>query len=73
MVVRLDRSLAGFFAYIDSSVGLQNTCIALTADHGVCPLPEQKPASECGRINGKDHADDIKGSHWPAIQLQRRL
>ena len=40
MVVRLDRSLAGLFAYIDSSVGLQNTFIALTADHGVCPLPE---------------------------------
>ena len=60
MVVRLDRSLACFFAYIDSSVGLQNTFIALTADHGVCPLPERKPVSECGRINSKDMLMTLK-------------
>jgi predicted AlkP superfamily pyrophosphatase or phosphodiesterase len=60
MVVCLDRSLAGLFAYIDSSVGLQNTFIALTADHGVCPLPERKSASECGRINSKDMLMTLK-------------
>jgi predicted AlkP superfamily pyrophosphatase or phosphodiesterase len=60
MIVRLDRSLAGFFAYVDSTIGLQNTFIALTADHGVCPLPERNPASEAGRINSKDMLITLK-------------
>ena len=39
-VLRLDRELAGFFAYLDKKVGLKNVVITLTADHGVAPTPE---------------------------------
>jgi predicted AlkP superfamily pyrophosphatase or phosphodiesterase len=39
MVVGLDRDLDSFFSYLDKKVGLANVMIALTADHGVAPIP----------------------------------
>jgi hypothetical protein len=39
MVVGLDRDLDSFFGYLDKKVGLANVMIALTADHGVAPIP----------------------------------
>lgn len=33
-ILRLDRTLADLFAYVDQEVGLQNTLIVLSADHG---------------------------------------
>ncbi len=39
-VVRLDRTLAGLFKFIDERIGLKNCTIVLTADHGVAPMPE---------------------------------
>jgi predicted AlkP superfamily pyrophosphatase or phosphodiesterase len=35
--LRTDRYLAGFFAEVDRTVGLENVWIALSADHGVAP------------------------------------
>ncbi|MDD8018811.1 MAG: alkaline phosphatase family protein, partial [Bacteroidota bacterium] len=60
MYVRLDRQLAGFFAYIDSAVGLRNTVIVLSADHGVSPLPDEFPKKDAARLNGKEFLTDIK-------------
>jgi len=40
MVGRLDRTLAGFLAFIDKQVGLEHTLIVLSADHGIAELPE---------------------------------
>jgi arylsulfatase A-like enzyme len=39
MVLGLDRDLERFFAYLDATVGLKNVWIALSADHGVAPVP----------------------------------
>jgi Type I phosphodiesterase / nucleotide pyrophosphatase len=39
MVLGLDRDLDRFFGWLDSTVGLKNVWIALTADHGVAPVP----------------------------------
>jgi hypothetical protein len=33
-LLRLDRTLADLFAYVDKTVGLENTLIVLSADHG---------------------------------------
>ncbi|WP_162179852.1 alkaline phosphatase family protein [Bryobacter aggregatus] len=41
MCLRTDRDLGKLFAYLDRTVGMQNVIVALTADHGVDPLPEQ--------------------------------
>ena len=38
-IARLDRSLAELFAYVDKKVGLQNTLIVLSADHGQPEVP----------------------------------
>jgi predicted AlkP superfamily pyrophosphatase or phosphodiesterase len=38
--IRLDRTLARLFGFLDRTVGLANAVIVLTADHGVAPLPE---------------------------------
>ncbi|HWQ36848.1 MAG TPA: alkaline phosphatase family protein [Blastocatellia bacterium] len=40
ITLRTDRILADFFNYLDQKIGLQNTIIVLTADHGVGPIPE---------------------------------
>jgi hypothetical protein len=40
VTIRLDRSLAKLFAFLDRTVGLGNVLMVLTADHGVAPLPE---------------------------------
>jgi predicted AlkP superfamily pyrophosphatase or phosphodiesterase len=40
VTIRLDRTLAKLFGFLDRTVGLANVVIALTADHGVAPLPE---------------------------------
>jgi len=38
--VRLDRVIADLLDFIDKQVGLSNTLIAVTGDHGVAPVPE---------------------------------
>jgi predicted AlkP superfamily pyrophosphatase or phosphodiesterase len=50
--VRLDRVLADLLDYIDRRVGLANTLIAMTGDHGVCPVPEYVSSlgMDAGRI-----------------------
>jgi predicted AlkP superfamily pyrophosphatase or phosphodiesterase len=39
MVQALDAQLAGFFQFLGKQVGLANLWLALTADHGIAPLP----------------------------------
>ena len=39
-LLRLDRQLAELFAYVDEQVGLANTLIVLSADHGAPEAPE---------------------------------
>lgn len=38
MLLALDRTLAGFFQYLDTKVGKGNWAAALSADHGVAPM-----------------------------------
>jgi len=40
MALALDRELADFFNFLGHQVGLANTWIALSADHGVAALPD---------------------------------
>lgn len=40
VVLRADRTLAEFLRYLDAEVGQGKYLVCLTADHGVCPLPE---------------------------------
>jgi predicted AlkP superfamily pyrophosphatase or phosphodiesterase len=40
ILVRLDRDLAGLFDHLDKNVGRGKYVVALSADHGVVPIPE---------------------------------
>ncbi len=60
ILLRLDGTLQGLFAYIDHCIGLQNVTVVLTADHGVCPLPESRPSSGGIRIDPRDVLLDVK-------------
>jgi hypothetical protein len=40
MALATDRQLAGFFEFLGHQIGLANIWIALSADHGIAPLPK---------------------------------
>jgi len=40
-LLRLDRTLSELFAFIDNQIGLANTLIVLSADHGAAAVPAQ--------------------------------
>lgn len=54
--IRTDRLLGSLLQRVDKLVGLRNTIIALTADHGVAPVPENLTARSLpgGRITNKE-------------------
>ena len=39
MILSLDQDLDLFFTWLDETVGLKNIWLALTADHGIAPIP----------------------------------
>jgi predicted AlkP superfamily pyrophosphatase or phosphodiesterase len=51
-ILRLDRTLAELFSYVDKTVGLENTLIVLSADHGGPEVPEYMASlgMETGRL-----------------------
>jgi predicted AlkP superfamily pyrophosphatase or phosphodiesterase len=57
--VRLDRVIADLLSYIDKKVGLSNTVIAVTGDHGVAPIPEylQAKGFDASRVPGREISD----------------
>ncbi len=59
VVLRLDRTLADLFAFIDQTVGLQDTLIVLSADHGMPEMPEFMAAQ--GLPVGRLYPEDIIG------------
>lgn len=52
VLVRLDQDLAELFAHLDQKVGRGNYVVALSADHGVVPVPEdmQQSGVDAGRL-----------------------
>jgi hypothetical protein len=52
-VIRLDRTLGELFEALDTQVGRDSYVVALSADHGVAPIPEIRRASglDAGRVD----------------------
>ncbi|MFL6449362.1 MAG: alkaline phosphatase family protein [Bryobacteraceae bacterium] len=42
MAIRVDQQLGKLFRTIDTKIGLKNTIIVVSADHGVAPEPDEK-------------------------------
>jgi hypothetical protein len=45
ILVRLDKDLGDLFAFLDQKVGAGNYVVALSADHGVAPIPADMQAT----------------------------
>lgn len=61
-LARLDRDLAGFFDHLDKAVGRDNYVVALTADHGGSPIPEdmQRTGVDAGWLNLREVKDRLE-------------
>jgi predicted AlkP superfamily pyrophosphatase or phosphodiesterase len=55
--LRVDRQIATLLDFVQRSVGLANTIVVFTADHGVAPIPEHAAALGLGGVRLK--ADDV--------------
>ena len=53
MYAQLDRTIGTLLDHLDSSVGRDNYVVALSADHGVTPIPEEAAADgkDAGRLS----------------------
>jgi len=68
-LVRLDRTLAELFAYIEKKVGLDNTLIVLSADHGQPEVPGYM--NELG-IDNAHHVDTEALDKTPIIEALKK-
>jgi predicted AlkP superfamily pyrophosphatase or phosphodiesterase len=69
VTVRTDRLLAKLFALVDREVGLKDTVIILTSDHGIAPMPEalERVRMPGGRIPKQtliDYVDKALSEHF---------
>jgi predicted AlkP superfamily pyrophosphatase or phosphodiesterase len=58
ILVRLDKDLGDLFAHLDQKVGRGNYVVALSADHGVAPTPED--LQQAGFGSGLLHFPELK-------------
>lgn len=71
MLVRLDKDLGDLFAHLDRKVGRGNYVVALSADHGVVPIPEdmQKTGADAGVLHLLELQEQIEKAlepfHYP--------
>jgi hypothetical protein len=67
ILVRLDKDLGELFAHLDQKVGRGNYVVALSADHGVVPIPEEleKTGVDAGVLNLADLKDRMEKALEP--------
>jgi predicted AlkP superfamily pyrophosphatase or phosphodiesterase len=65
VTLRFDRQLGELFDFVDAKIGLKNTLVVFTADHGVAPIPEH--AIAMGLTGGKLSGGDILNTVRAAI------
>jgi arylsulfatase A-like enzyme len=65
MSIRTDRLLGELLTAVDRLVGLDHVLVALTADHGVAPLPEV--LAQQGMPGGRISSDDLFGPMEQAL------
>ncbi|TRX56526.1 alkaline phosphatase family protein [Thalassomonas sp. M1454] len=65
-MLRLDKTLADLFAYVDKHVGLENTVIVLSADHGG---PEAPGYLHEHKVNG----DYVSAKQWDELDVVAKV
>jgi arylsulfatase A-like enzyme len=63
-LIRLDRTLGALFDALDAQVGHDRWAMALTADHGVAPIPEarRRTGESAGRIPTRQIAEAVEAA-----------
>ncbi len=69
-ILRLDRTLAELFQFLDKKIGLAHCTIVLTADHGVAPLPERRQAEMGESAGGRVKSADIDKQVFAALDAR---
>jgi predicted AlkP superfamily pyrophosphatase or phosphodiesterase len=67
ILIRLDKDLGDLFAHLDAKVGRGNYVVALSADHGVVPVPED--SSKAGLDAGVLHIPEVQEKIEKALEL----
>jgi predicted AlkP superfamily pyrophosphatase or phosphodiesterase len=67
VLARLDRDLGELFAHLDAKVGRGNYVVALSADHGVVPVPEdmQSTGADAGVLSVSEVQAKIENALEP--------
>ena len=67
VLLRLDKDLADLFEHLDQKVGRGNYVVALTADHGVVPVPEdmQMTGADAGVLHLSEVQERIEKALEP--------
>ena len=73
VTLRADRTLGALLHFLDDAVGKGKYLVCLTADHGVCPLPEVslKRGRDAGRILPKAKWIEAQTGMW--LYLNQKL
>jgi arylsulfatase A-like enzyme len=66
--LRVDRQIGALLDHIEARVGLRNTLVAFTADHGCAPIPEH--AAAVGLPGGRIASADIMGAVRNAVRAR---
>ncbi|MCL4522463.1 MAG: alkaline phosphatase family protein [Acidobacteria bacterium] len=66
-LVRLDATLGTLLAFLDRTVGPKNYVLALSADHGVAPIPERmlREGFDAGRVGNAEVVERIEKALSP--------
>ena len=69
VLARLDKTLGRLLAHLDARVGRGRYALALTADHGVGPIPEQskKDGLDAGRLEPVKIAERVNDALAPLL------
>lgn len=68
ITLRTDQQIGALLDFVNAKVGLQNTLVAFTADHGVAPIPEH--ASAMGLTGGRISNTDIMNATRNAVRAR---
>jgi predicted AlkP superfamily pyrophosphatase or phosphodiesterase len=79
ILVRLDCDLADLFAHLDKKVGRGNYVVALSADHGVVPIPEDmaRTGADAGVLDVPELQEKIEkalaGLNYPKPSIAKTV
>jgi hypothetical protein len=68
ITLRTDQQIGTLLDFVNAKVGLQNTLVAFTADHGVAPIPEH--ASALGLTGGRIGNTEIMNAARNAVRVR---